>query len=373
MPLRVLHYVGKMDRGGMESFIMNLYRSVDREKIQFDFVTHGDNNGAFEEEILSLGGKFYNFPHMRKNPLAYKTAWKNFWRAHASEYTAFHFHTNSLANIIALKTAKKAKIPLRIVHAHSSYANKGNLQWLNDFLHKKHQKHLKNYANVLFACSDKAAKWLFGGMSCGELSVRIINNAVDLSKYPLNTEYRTSIRQEFGFCDSDKVIGHIGKFIPVKNHDFLIDTVAVARKIDPSVKALLVGDGPLLDGIKQKASDLGVSDAVMFAGVRADINKILSAFDVLVMPSKYEGLPVSLVEAQANGVPIIVSDTVTRNVEFNPNIEYCSLQDGCEHWAKRLLHAVDDVGRYTSQDRVKAAGFDIKQIAKAYTQLIGDE
>lgn len=373
MPLRVLHYVGKMDRGGMESFIMNLYRSVDREKIQFDFVTHGKNNGAFEEEILSLGGKFYNFPHMRKNPLAYKTAWKKFWKAHENEYAAFHFHTNSLANIIALKAAKKAEIPLRIVHAHSSYANKGKLQRLNDFLHKIHQKRLPNYANVLFACSDKAAEWLFGGMSRGGLSVKIINNGVDLSKYPFNIEYRLSVRHEFGFSDSDKVIGHIGKFIPVKNHDFLIDTVAEAKKIDPSVKALLVGDGSLLDSIKQKAKTSGISDAVVFAGVRADINRILSAFDVLVMPSKYEGLPVSLVEAQANGVPIIVSDTVTRDVEFNPNIEYCSLRDGSEHWAKRLLHAVNDVGRYSSQDRIKAAGFDIKDIAKAYTQLIGDK
>lgn len=369
--IRVLHYVGKMDRGGMETFIMNLYRSVNREKIQFDFAVHGDNNGDFEAEILSMGGRFYNFPHMRKNPLKYERAWKTFWREYGDEYAAFHFHTNSLANIIALKQAKKAEIPVRIVHAHSSYANKGKLQRLNDFLHKKNQKHLPEYANNLFACSDKAAEWLFGGTKCGNMTVKLINNAVNISDYAMNDTYRADIRSEFGFSDGNKVIGHIGKFIPVKNHSFLIDTVEAAHKRDNSIRALLVGNGALLDEIKKSVKEKGLEGVVVFAGLRADVNRLLSAMDVFVMPSKYEGLPVSLVEVQANGVPVVVSDTVTHDVEFNPNVEYCSLSEGSDYWAERILHAIDNVGRYGSQDKVAAAGFDVKDTAKVYTELIG--
>lgn len=370
MPVRVLHYVGKMDRGGMETFIMNLYRAIDREKIQFDFAVHGDRNGDYEREILSMGGKFYQFPHMRKNPLKYQAAWKAFWQTHGSEYTAFHFHTNSLANIIALEQAKKAGVPVRIVHAHSSYANKGRLQWLNDFLHKRGQRRLDKAASNLFACSDKAAEWLFGGMSCGKLQVKIVNNAIDISRYGMNGAYRAAIRKEFGFADGDKVIGHIGKFIPVKNHRFLLDTIQAAHRLDPSVKALLVGNGPLLEEIKQEAKAKGLESTVVFAGMREDVEKLLSAMDVFVMPSKYEGLPVSLVEAQANGVPLVVSDTITRDVALNPNMEYCPLQEGSEYWAKRILHAANHVGRYARQDKVEAAGFNIAETAREYTELI---
>lgn len=369
--IRVLHYVGRMNRGGIETFIMNLYRTVDRSKIQFDFAVHGNKNGDFEDEILAMCGRFYNFPHMRKNPAAYNKAWREFWRTHKSEYSAFHVHTNSLANIIALKQAAKAGIPVRIVHSHSSFANKGKLQKLNDILHAHNQKRLSKYATNLFACSDKAAEWLFGGMTCDGLSVKLFNNAINLSEYAVNDADRQRLRAEFGFTENNKVIGHVGNFRPVKNYSFLVDIIAEAHKLDPSVKGLLVGKGPLFEEIKASVKAKGLEGDIVFAGLRSDVNKLLSAMDVFVMPSLYEGLPVSLVEAQANGVPLIVSDTVTRNVEFNPNMEYFPLDAGGEAWAKKALDLVNRVGRYNSQEKVAAAGFDIKEVAKGYTELIG--
>lgn len=369
--IRALHYVGKMNRGGMETFIMNLYRSIDRNRVQFDFAVHGDKNGDFEEEILSMGGKFYNFPHMRKGPAAYKKAWKTFWREHKEEYAAFHFHTNSLANVIALEEAAKAGVPIRIVHAHSSFANKGKLQWLNDCLHREHQRNLSKYANRLFACSDKAAEWLFGGMSCDGLDVRIIKNGVDVEKYRMNNEIRDNIRKEFGFDETHKVIGHVGVFLPVKNHEFLIDVIENAYKLDNSVRAVLIGGGSLMEEIKNKVRSKNIEEIVTFTGVRADVNKILMAMDLLVMPSKYEGLPVSLVEAQADGVPLLVSDTITKDVAFNPNMEYYALSEGSENWAKKALDMLKSAQRYNSADNVTAAGFNIKETSELYMKIVG--
>lgn len=368
---RVLHYVGRMNRGGMETFIMNLYRNIDRNCVQFDFAVHGEYNGDFEAEILFMGGRFYSFPRMRNNPAAYNKAWREFWRAHKSEYSAFHVHTNSLANLIALKQAAKAGIPVRIVHSHSSFADKGKLQKLNDILHVRNQKHLSRYATNLFACSDKAAEWLFGGMTCDGLSVKLFNNAINLSEYALNEGDRQRLRTEFGFTEDDKVMGHVGNFRPVKNYSFLVDIIAEAHKLDPSVKGLLVGKGPLFEEIKALVKAKGLEKDIVFAGLRSDVNNLLSAMDLFVMPSLYEGLPVSLVEAQANGVPLIVSDTITRNVGFNPNMEYFSLDAGGEAWAKKALDLVNRVGRYNTQEKIAAAGFDIKEVAKGYTEIIG--
>ncbi len=370
--IRVLHYVGKMNRGGMETFIMNLYRCVDKEKIQFDFAVHGNKNGDFEDEILSMGGKFYNFPHMRKNPLAYKKAWKTFWQKHKNDYTAFHFHTNSLANIIAISEAAKVGVPKRIIHAHSSFANKGRLQRLNDYLHKLHQKKIDKYANVLFSCSDKAANWLFGGMECNGIEVKLIKNAIDVQKYHMDEAVREKTRKELGFEASHKVIGHIGTFLPVKNHEFLIELIERAYKLDNSVRAVLIGNGCLFDEMKEKVKNKSLENIIIFTGVRADIEKLLMAMDLFVMPSKYEGLPVSLVEAQANGVPLLVSDTITKDVEFNPNMVYYDLSAGYECWATQALNMLNTLPRYGFQDKVKAAGFDIDETARIYLDIIGD-
>ena len=370
--IKVLHYVGKMNRGGMETFIMNLYRSIDRNKIQFDFAVHGTENGDFEEEILSMGGKFYNFPHMRKNPFVYKKEWKTFWMEHKDDYIAFHFHTNSLANIIAIKEAAKAGVKKRIIHAHSSFANKGRLQILNDYLHKMHQKKIKKYANVLFACSDKAADWLFGGMGNNGIEVKIIKNAIDVQKYRMDEMKRKSARKEFGFDDSHKVIGHIGAFIPVKNHEFLLGVIEQAYKADNSVRAIFIGGGSMLEDIKEKVKSKCLEDVIVFTGVRADVDKLFMVMDLFVMPSIYEGLPVSLVEAQANGIPVLVSDTITKNVNINPNVIYYSLKEGYKCWAKLALNMLYNIPRYRLQDKVKAAGFDIEETARIYMDIIGD-
>lgn len=367
---RVLHYVGKMNRGGMETFIMNLYRNIDRERIGFDFAVHGDKAGDFEEEILDLGGKFFYFPHMRKNPIAYRKAWHSFWKKNGSDYAAFHMHTNSLANVIALEEAAKAGVPIRIIHSHSSMANKGKLQWLNDFLHRHNQKRIPELATDLFACSDKAAEWLFGENAVDGIKVVQINNGVDVEKFKFNKENRRIIREKFGFDDTHKVIGHIGAFIPVKNHRFLVDVVEKAYMMDNTVRCLLVGNGVLFEEVKAYAEQKSLSDVIVFAGVCDNVNELLSAMDVFVMPSLYEGLPVSLVEVQANGLPAVVSDTITTDVKMQKNLHYLSITLSPEIWAKEIEKTIANDVHSDDYSSVRENGFDIIDTVKLYENTI---
>ena len=366
--IRVLHYVGKMDRGGMETFIMNLYRNINHSEIQFDFAIHGDRNGDFEEEILTMGGRFYQFPHMRKNPIAYRKAWRNFWREHRGEYRAFHMHTNSLANIIAMEEAYDADVPIRIIHSHSSYANKGKLQLLNDCIHKLHRKRIGVIATNLIACSNKAAEWMFGGMKLGKKNVVLLNNGIDIYKFKYCVEDRKRIREELAISDDIFLIGQVGAFLPVKNHNFSIDFFKKLKNENENVKLMLIGEGSLKNDIEHKVKENGLSEDVLFLGKRSDIECLLSSMDLFIMPSLYEGLPVSLVEAQANGVPTLASNTITKEVKFNDNLRYCSIDSGVSKW----IEEIPKLGKehVANIKEIVQRGFDIKDTCKKYMDIL---
>lgn len=368
---KVLHYVGYMKRGGMEMFIMNLFNHIDRRKLMFDFAIHGSNVGDFEEEIRNLGGNWYFFPEMRKNPIKYRRVWREFWKKHASEYCAFHFHTNSLANVIALEEAAKAGVPIRIIHSHSSMANKGRLQWLNDILHKLHQKKLPRLATHLFACSDKAASWLFGGVKVGSLSVTQINNGINIEKFRYDAINRDRIRKA-AKLEGRKVVGHVGAFLPVKNHKFIVDVIEKAYEMDPAVCCVLIGQGELQEEIKDLTASRKLNNVILFMGVQDNVNAWLSALDIFILPSLYEGLPVSLIEVQANGLPAIVSDTITDDVKLQKNMYYKSLADGPDAWAKEIIKVMSNNCREYNNDCVAAGGFDIKETAEFYENIVGE-
>lgn len=366
---KILHYVGSMNRGGMEMFIMNLFRHIDRRELMFDFAIHKTNVGDFQEEICNLGGSWYFFPPMRKNPVKYREAWRKFWKTHAGEYCAFHFHTNSLANIIALDEAAKAGVPIRIVHSHSSMANKGRLQWLNDILHKLHQKKLPVLATHLFACSDKAASWLFGDMKIGSLPVMQINNGIDIEKFRYDEMNRNHIRKT-AKLDGLKIVGHVGAFLPVKNHKFIVEVIEKAYEMDSSIRCVFIGQGRLYAEIKKMVAAKQLQDVVLFLGVQDNVHEWLSAMDVFLMPSLYEGLPVSLIEVQVNGLPAIVSDTITDTVKLQKNMQYKALSDGPAAWAEEIIKVMDNGCRAYNSECVAAGGFDIKETAALYEKII---
>lgn len=365
----VLHYVGIMNRGGMETLIMNLYRNINREQFQFDFAVHTDQKGDFDDEIYDKGGKIYHFPQFRKNPRAYRASWKKFFCEHAGEYEVFHFHTNSLANVVALEEAQKAGIPIRIIHSHSTWANKGRLQWLNNALHRYHQSKLPKLATHLLACSTEAAQWLYGGMSVKNLKVALLKNGVDCERFSYDESIRKRARQALGVTDNDILVGHIGKFIPVKNHIFLLDIISVMAKTNRNIRGILVGDGELKKQIVEKANTMGIGDKVQFLGVRSDIPELLMAMDIYIMPSLYEGLPVSVVEVQATGLTALLSDTISKEVKLKDNVYFASLNLPPRIWAENALDLCNKE-REIDNNPIKKAGFDIKLTSKKYEDLI---
>lgn len=366
---RVLHYVGIMNRGGMETLIMNLYRNINFSEFQFDFATHTDQKGDFDDEIHNRGGKIYSFPQFRKDPKVYRSAWKNFFCEHAGEYEVFHFHTNSLANVVALEEAQKAAIPIRIVHSHSTWANKGRLQWLNNALHRYHQSKLPKLATNLVACSTEAANWLYGGMSVKNLKVQLLKNGVDCEKFSYDESIRKRTRRALDITDEEILVGHIGKFIPVKNHTFLLDIIAAMANRNGNIRAILVGDGELKEQIIEKAKNLGIEDKVRFLGVRSDIPELLMAMDIYIMPSLYEGLPVSVVEVQATGLTSLLSDTISKEVKLKDNVYFASLSLTPEKWAENAMVLCKEE-RKTDNTSIEEAGFDIKRTVKEYEKMI---
>lgn len=363
---RILHYVGKMDFGGMEAMIMNLYRNIDRSQWQFDFAVHVKERGCYEDEIEKLGGRIHRFPIMRSNPLRYKKAWEKFWDTHKGEYEVFQMHTNSLANIIALQTAAKAGIPQRIVHAHSAYANKGRLQLLNDILHKYHRCNIDNYATIKFACSELAANWMFGKDCLEDGSAILMNNGVDYDRFLFNEERRNLIKEELGIVDKFTLV-QVGSFLPVKNHIF---TIGICKQLVASgfsnFVCLFLGSGVLKEQLEQFAIDENLERNIIFVGSKKNVEDYLSASDIFLMPSLYEGMPLSVVEAQASGLKCLLSDTITQMAKVSDRVEYLSIEDS-SIWVEHILNCMVQVDRTNLllDDRL-----NIKTTISSYTSYI---
>lgn len=357
--IKVLHVVSSMNRGGLETFIMNLYRNIDRSKVRFDFLVHTDKNAAFDEEIHSLGGKIFSIPSREHGLLKNRKALNDFFRVH-SEYKVIHQHVSSLSYVEPLKAAKKYKVPVRIVHSHSTRQGGSSL---HKYLHKWNQFFVKSYATHYFACSDLAAKWLYGEKQYRAGDFTLINNGIDTEKFMFNEETRKIVRKELE-VDNKFVLGHIGRFMYPKNHEFLIDIFKDFHEKEPNSILLLVGDGGLRDKIEEKVNYLGLQNSVIFTGIRYDIPYLLQAMDVFIMPSHYEGFPVTLVEAQASGVLCFVSDNITKQVSITNLINYISLKSTSNDWANIVFEKSNTYKRRDFTQLVKKNGFDSKVVAE---------
>ena len=331
--IRVLHVLGGLNRGGAETMVMNLYRNIDRSKVQFDFIVHTKNKCDYDDEIKSLGGRVYNVPkYTGKNHFEYKKAWIRFFKEH-SEYKIIHGHVRSTAAIY-LKIAKKNGLTT-ISHSHNTSSGKG----LSAVVKNTFQYPTRYVAEYLFACSEFAGKWLFGRKSLHKDNFYILNNAIDGKSFIFDKKIREDKREEFKIKDRF-VIGHIGRFHPQKNHDFLIDIFKKVHDINNNAVLMLVGDGELKQIIQEKIENLGLCDSVIFTGVRSDIPDLLQAIDVFVFPSIFEGLGIVAVEAQAAGIPCIVADTIPKEAYITDLIKSISLSEPVDVWSKAILKKV---------------------------------
>ncbi|MDQ8735946.1 glycosyltransferase family 1 protein [Paenibacillus sp. LHD-38] len=353
-PLRILHVVANMNRGGAETLLMNLYRHIDRSKIQFDFLTCKE--GVFDEEIRSLGGNIHRIPHITDvGHSKYLHALDQFFHMHAY-YKVVHSHMDKMSGFV-LRAAKRANIPVRIAHSHNTRSEGGIAarlyKWYAGTLVRSAATH-----NV--ACSSEAASWMFPGR---EKSTLILQNGIACEQFAFSADIRTKMREELGIPDDCLVIGHVGRFNLQKNHAQLISIFHKLQQKKQSSLLLLVGDGPLRSEIEQKVNELGITAKVKFLGVRSDISSLLQAFDVFVFPSHHEGLPVTLVEAQAAGLPCIISDHITSEVDMGIHlVKFFSLKNEASA-VEGVLEAAKQPSRMIPAGILAIKGYDIQQTA----------
>ena len=351
-PVRVLHVVAYMGRGGLETMLMNYYRKIDRSKIQFDFLVHRDFEADYDQEIRDLGGRIYKLP--RLNPLSktYLKELDRFFKKH-KEYKIVHSHLDCMAGI-PLKYSKRNGVPIRIAHAHSSNQTKDK-KYLLKLIYKRN---IRKNATDLFACARDAGRWMFG---CDRFHV--MNNAIDAGAYAVNAKTAAEVRQELGVSGDAFVVGHVGRFAPPKNHKFIVRIFAEVVKVKPDAFLLFVGDGDLRKETEELTVDLGIRNRVIFAGMRTDVNRVLQAMDVFLFPSTYEGLPLSIIEAQAAGIPCLISDKVPIECRKTDLVRQLSLQESPDIWKDAVIAAGEMLKRDTSGEIIKA-GFDIASNAK---------
>ncbi len=361
MPIRVLQVVTNMDRGGLETMLMNYYRNIDREKVQFDFLVHRTERAAYDDEIEALGGILYRLPKLVPWSKNYRQKLSQFFKEHP-EYKIIHSHINCLSSII-LKAAKDHNVPVRIAHSHSSRQDK-NLTYPIKLYYRRF---IPRYATKLLACGKAAGDWMFRGSP-----YTVLNNAIDASSYLPDKAVRTAKREELGVSENRYLIGHVGRFALPKNHTFLLNVFAEVCKQEKFCTLLLVGDGPLRKQMEEKCAVLSISDRVIFTGVRSDVPELMQAMDCFVFPSLYEGLPVTMVEAQAAGLPCYISDGVSSECILTDCVKQLPLSASAECWAKEILSQKGAM-RYYALQQIQAAGFDVKENAKYLERMYEEQ
>ncbi|MGN1310299.1 MAG: glycosyltransferase family 1 protein [Clostridia bacterium] len=348
--IRVLQVVNRMGYGGIETFLMNIYRNIDRSKIQFDFAVHTEEKGEYDDEIKKMGGNIYYFNSRRNGLIEYYKDWNKFLKENASKYVAIHMHASSLTTVLPIKLAKKHKIKNRIIHAHSTLQS-GKI---HNVLNKIHQINIKKYATDLFACSTEAGIYVFG-----KNPFCLVHNGIDVLRYSFNQNIRQQVRNELEIKENEVAIVHIGRFVPEKNHKFLIDIFDKIDNINFRCKLFLIGDGVLKNDIEQKVNEKNLQNKIKFLGRRNDVNRILQGMDLCIFPSIFEGLPVTMIEMQAAGLPIFASNNISSETKISDLVEFISLLKSDEEWAKLVLENMN-FQRKNMSEIIEKAGYDIK-------------
>lgn len=364
---RLLCILSNMNSGGAETFLMKVYRKLDRSKYQMDFCINVKEECFYDKEIISFGGEIFRIPSKSENTKEFKKQLSEIIKRGNYKYVLRI--TSNAAGFMDLKIAKKAGAEICSVRSSNSSDGTSKIAKL---VHRLGRVLYGRYVDVKFAPSDLAAKYTFGNKAYKNGDVTILPNAVDLSVYRFDSLEREKIRNEFGIDREKTVIGHIGRFQTQKNHVFLIDIFDKIHSINnPDTVLLLVGTGELEPAVKNKVDSLGLTDSVVFAGVRADIPSVLSAMDVFVLPSFFEGMPNTVIEAQATGLPCVIADTITREANITGLVEYLPLENP-QVWAEKALNAIKEQRVDTKQVFVDNK-YDIESTVEIFVKLVFGE
>ena len=365
--MRVLVFGMTENPGGVESFLLNYYRHIDREKIQFDFLCNSHNPVAYEDELIKLGGRTFHIAARSQSYQLYQEELKQVFDEHAKEWDAIWVNVCSLANIDYLKMARKYGINKRIIHSHNSQNMDGKLRGL---LHEWNKKKIGKIATDYWACSEDAAKWFYSGNTLQKAV--IIHNAIDVDRLKYDEQKRTDLRSKYGW-ENKFVIGNIGRLHFQKNQTFCQEVFAEYVKENPESVMVFVGQGEDEEKLKQQAKDLHIEDKTCFAGVQKDIQAWLSSFDLFLFPSLFEGLSVVALEAQANGVPVLASKgVIPEYVKMNNNFMFLDLQENSKAWSIKIgqASAMERIDYKITKMEFMNKGYDIETEVKKLERLL---
>lgn len=365
-PIRILHENVIMDLGGIETQLMRIYRNIDRSKVQFDFLVHRAEQGAYDSEIRALGGKIhYAEPFNPFRHAQYITSMKKIFREHP-EYKIMLAHSELALH--PLKTAKEAGVPVRICYSHN-----GQLVVDLKRLFIEYEKlFLKTCCTKMFAVSESAARYTYGDKAVNEGKVRIIRNGIIIEDFVFDRQKRTAKRKELGL-EGKFIVGHVGRFMKQKNHIFLLEVFKCLSDSEKDAHLLLVGEGRLENSIRQSVKKLGIAEKTTFLGNRMDVPDLMKAMDVFVLPSLWEGFPNVAIEAQASALPIFLSQNITAEAAFSKHAKRLPLALGAESWAKIIRESTrgdnerEDMSRFMSEQ-----GFDVRETARWYQEFYMD-
>ncbi|WP_134702546.1 glycosyltransferase family 1 protein [Ammoniphilus sp. YIM 78166] len=359
-PKRVLHVVSAMNRGGAETLLMNVYRNIDKSKVQFDFVSHRPEPGDYDEEILALGGKVYRTNSLGKvGSISYIKGLLNILSN--EKYIAVHAHTDYQSGFPVI-AAKLKGIKKRVCHSHSN-------SWDRGFAFKEKitltflRTLIKCFATDYCACSLEAARFLYGRKFIDHGKVILLKNGIDVSQFE-NTGNNWSLRDEINLPNKVKIIGHVGTFSASKNHQFILKVLREKLTKDEHFVVVLVGEGPLRQDIEKEAEKMGVSNHIRFLGVRTDIPRLMKEFDVFLFPSIFEGFGIVTLEAQCAGTPCVVSDAVPKSTDMDLGLmSFVSLNDSIDKWSKEIDRAIslEELEERKIIHRITESGFDIRR------------
>lgn len=370
-PIRVLQIVSEMGRGGIETMVMNIYRNIDRSKVQFDFLAHYGREAAYNNEIRKMGGRIYEMPALRDDShiyywklFSYIRALNMFFKEH--HYSIIHCNMTNTA-VFYMPIAKKNGVKCIISHSHNSHAKKGLPGLLTNLL----QRNIYKYATDYFACSEAAEHWFYPKELINSGKIVVIPNAIDARSFSYNVDKRNNMRKQLKINDGEIIIGSVGRFRPEKNQIFILKLLKAILNEGVEAKVVFVGNGECEDQVKKSAKEENLENYTLFLGARSDVPELMQAMDVFLLPSLWEGLPLVGIEAQASGLPCIVSDTVTRELSITDLVEYLSLKDSISVWIQHIISASRGV-RYNMYGKIKDAGYDIKTTAAWFQKFYLD-
>lgn len=357
VPLRVLHILNNLGSGGAESMLMNLYRTIDKSKVQFDFMVRSTGDNRLVDEIERLGGHVYIMPDFPRKAVSNYLAVDAFFAEH-KEYKIIHVHANALIYVFPLILAKKHGIPCRILHSHNTNTMWG---WIGRLIHKINVHLVAPLVTDRLACSDDAGKWMFG-----KKEYKLLNNGIDIENNSFSEISRQRIRQRLGI-EGRFIIGHVGRISPQKNHSFIVDVFIEVEKKHPDSILLLIGEGQLPPSVQERLRRACLLNKVIMTGVVSDVPAYMSAMDAFLFPSLYEGLGMVVIEAQANGLPCYISDRIPRSAVLTPLVHVLSLDDAVSRWAESILNCTSS--RRESKIPTQLDCYDIRTTAQQLTDF----